>query len=168
MSAKVNHQWCLRARPVGMIRESDFEWREEPLAEPAPSQVLVRNVYLSLDPTNRGWLYEYHTYMPPVALGEVMRGLAIGVVEESRNAAFQPGELVSGMLGWQDYAVADASAFSRIRNDRSLPLTAQFGLLGHIGLTAYFGLLEIGKPKSGETLVVTGAAGAVGSLAGQI
>jgi hypothetical protein len=168
MPARVNRQWRFRARPVGLIKESDFEWREEPVAEPAPGQVLVRNVYLSLDPTNRGWLYDYHTYMPPVALGDVMRGFAVGVVEESRDASFQPGDLVSGMLGWQDYAVADASAFSRVPKDPSLPLTAQFGLLGHIGLTAYFGLLDLGKPKAGETLVVTGAAGAVGSLAGQI
>ncbi len=168
MSARVNRQWRVRARPVGFIKESDFEWREAPVAEPAPGQVLVRNIYLSLDPTNRGWLYDHATYMPPVALGDVMRGIAIGVVEESRDAGFRLGDLVSGMLGWQDYAVADASALSPVRKHPALPLTAQFGLLGHIGLTAYFGLLDIGKPKPGETLVVTGAAGAVGSLAGQI
>jgi len=168
MSAKVNRQWRVRVRPVGLIKESDFEWREEPVAEPAPGQVLVRNVYLSLDPANRGWLNEGDTYVPAVPLGDVMRGLAIGVVEDSHDAGFQRGDIVSGMLGWQDYAVADAAALTRIREDPSLPLTAQFGLLGHIGMTAYFGLLEIGKPKAGETLVVTGAAGAVGSLVGQI
>ena len=168
MSAKVNRQWQVRARPVGLIKESDFEWREEPVAEPAPGQVLVRNVYLSLDPTNRGWLYDHATYMPPVGLGEVMRGLAVGVVGESHDAGFQRGDVVSGMLGWQDYAIADVSALTRVRKDPFLPLTAQFGLLGHIGVTAYFGMLEIGRPKAGETLVVTAAAGAVGSLAGQI
>ena len=168
MTDRVNRQWRLRVRPVGLIKESDFEWSEEPVAEPAAGQVLVRNVHLSLDPTNRGWLYDRATYMPPVALGEVMRGIAIGVVEESRDQRFRSGDVVSGMLGWQDYAVVDASALTGIRKEPALPLTAQFGLLGHIGMTAYFGLLDIAKPKSGETLVVTAAAGAVGSLAGQI
>jgi NADPH-dependent curcumin reductase len=168
MTARVSRQWRLRARPAGLIKESDFEWREAPVAQPAAGQVLVRNVYLSLDPTNRGWMHEQATYMPPVALGDVVRGIAIGAVEESRDEKFQPGDLVWGMLGWQDYAVMDAASLTRIAADPSLPLTAQFGLLGHIGVTAYFGMLEIGQPKEGETLVVTAAAGAVGSLAGQI
>ena len=168
MANRMNHQWRLAARPAGLIKESDFTWREEPVADPADGQVLVRNVYLSLDPTNRGWLYDMPTYMPPVALGEVMRGFAIGVVEDSRDARFQPGELVQGLLGWQQFALCDPAGLTKVSRYPSLPVTANFGLLGHIGLTAYFGLLDIGKPRPGETLVVTGAAGAVGSIAGQI
>jgi NADPH-dependent curcumin reductase CurA len=168
MTAKVNHQWRVRARPVGMIQESDFAWHEEPIASVGPGQVLVRNIYLSLDPANRAWLYERGSYMEPVALGQVMRGIAIGVVEESRDGRFRAGDLVQGMLGWQEYAVCDAAALGKAPKIPSLPLIAYFGLLGHIGLTAYFGLVEIGRPQAGETLVVTAAAGAVGSIAGQI
>jgi hypothetical protein len=153
---------------VGLIKESDFAWQEARVPDLARDQVLTRVVHVSLDPANRGWLYEQDTYIPAVALGEVMRGLAIGVVEESRDDTLHPGDLVQGMLGWQQYAVLPASALTRLPDLPGLPLTAHFGLLGHIGLTAYFGLLDIGRPKAGETLVVTGAAGAVGSLAGQI
>ncbi|MEN9871445.1 MAG: hypothetical protein RLZZ171_2437 [Cyanobacteriota bacterium] len=139
-------------------------------------QILVRNIYLSLDPTNRGWLNEGDNYLPPVAIGEVMRGFGIGVVERSRNAKFPEGTLVQGFVGWQDYAIgrsprfanADETNLSELPKDPSVPLTAYLGLFGFIGMTAYFGLLDIGKPKAGETLVVSGAAGAVGSLAGQI
>jgi len=168
MSGTVNREWRVAARPVGLIKESDFAWCEEPVPALRPGQVLVRNIYLSLDPTNRGWLYDRETYLPPVALGDVMRGIALGVIEESRDDRFQPGDLVQGMLGWQHYAAAEASTLTRIPRDPSFSLTAQFGLFGHIGMTAYFGLLDVGQPKAGETLVVTGAAGAVGSLAGQI
>lgn len=164
----VNRQWRLATRPVGLIKESDFEWSEEPVPTPGEGEILVRNNYLSLDPTNRGWLYEKETYLPPVAIGEVMRGITIGAVEQSRNASFQEGTLVQGLLGWQDYALTDGTGLTTLPKESSIPLTAYFGLLGHIGLTAYFGLLDIGKPKAGETLVVSAAAGAVGSLVGQI
>ena len=104
----------------------------------------------------------------PYPLGEVMRGIAVGVVEDSRHARFQPGDIVQGMLGWQTYLLSDGSGLQRLPSGTMLPLTASLGLFGHIGLIAYFGLLEIGKPESGETLVVSAAAGAVGSLVGQI
>jgi NADPH-dependent curcumin reductase len=107
-------------------------------------------------------------YLPPLAIGEVMRGFGIGVVEQSRNAKFPEGTLVQGFLGWQDYAIADGTNLSELPKDPSVPLTAYLGLFGFIGMTAYFGLLDIGKPKAGETLVVSGAGGAVGSLVGQI
>ncbi len=168
MSGKVNRQWRLAARPAGRIEPSDFEWREEPVPEPGPGQFLVRNIYLSLDPANRGWMSDRVSYISPVPIGSVMRGLAIGVVEQSRHPGFRDGDLVQGMLGWQDYLVTDGAGLSRLPRISGLPLTAYLGLLGHIGMTAYFGLLEIGKPRAGETLVVTSAAGAVGSLAGQI
>jgi hypothetical protein len=168
MSAKMNRQWVVASRPIGLIKESNFAWREERVGELEPGQALVRNVYLSLDPTNRGWMQPQPTYMPPVPLGEVMRGITIGVVEESREASLKPGDVVQGMLGWQDYAVSGAGSLTKLPNLPGLPLTAHFGLLGHIGFTAYFGLMDLGKPKAGETLVVSAAAGAVGSLAGQI
>jgi NADPH-dependent curcumin reductase len=171
MTTKMNRKWCLATRPVGAIAESNFNWKEEPVLALEEGQILVRNIYLSLDPTNRGWLDERGNYLPPLAIGEVVRGVGIGVIEQSRNAKFPEGTLVQGFLGWQDYAIADGingTNLSELQKDPSVPLTAYLGLFSFIGITAYFGLLDIGKPKVGETLVVSGAAGAVGSLVGQI
>jgi hypothetical protein len=168
MATRVNRQWRLAARPVGSIKESDFEWVEQPAPEPAEGEMLVRNLYLSLDPANRAWMRETATYLPPVGIGEVMRGGTISLVEESRHPIFQAGDHVQGALGWQDYAVTDGAGLVPLPKDAPIPLTAYLGLFGHIGLTAYFGLLDIGKPQPGETLVVSAAAGAVGSLVGQI
>jgi NADPH-dependent curcumin reductase CurA len=168
MTTKVNRQWRLAARPVGLVKESDFEWREEPAPTPGEGELVVRNLYLSLDPTNRGWMNETPGYLPAVAIGAVMRGITLGVVEQSRNAQFPEGTLVQGTLGWQDYALTNGADLTILPNDPSIPLTAHLGLFGIIGPTAYFGLLDIGKPQVGETLVVTAAAGAVGSLVGQI
>jgi NADPH-dependent curcumin reductase len=167
MTAKVNRQWRLAARPVGLIKESDFKLTEQPVPEPGEGEVLVRNLYLSLDPTNRGWAGR-DTYMPAVKIGEVMRGGTIGVVERSRNPRFGEGAIVQGLLGWQDYAISDGTGLTALPHNESIPMTAYLGLFGHIGLSAYFGLLDIGKPRAGETLVVSAAAGAVGSLVGQI
>lgn len=167
MANRVNHQWRLAARPEGLIKESDFTWTEEAVPELQDGQVLVRNLYLSLDPTMRGWASR-DTYLPAVQIGAVMRGGTIGVVEESRNPNFKVGDQVSGLLGWQEYAISDGKGVNALPNLPGIPLTAHFGLFGHIGMTAYFGLLDIGQPKPGETLVVSAAAGAVGSLVGQI
>jgi len=164
----MNRLWRLAARPVGLIRESDFTWCQEPLPAPVEGQVLIRNIYLSLDPGNRGWLREGKSYMPPVAVGEVMRGITIGRVEQSLHPDFKMGDLVQGILGWQEYALSDGTGLTLLTEDPSLPITAYFGVLGFIGLTAYFGLLFVGKPQAGETLVVSAGAGAVGSLVGQI
>lgn len=167
MANKVNHQWQLAARPEGLIKESDFNWVEEALPEQQDGQILVRNLYLSLDPTMRMWATK-DTYLPAVKIGEVMRGGTIGVIEESRNPKFKEGDHVTGLLGWQEYAISDGKGLNVLPNLPGVPLTAHFGLFGHIGMTAYFGLLDIGKPQPGETLVVSAAAGAVGSLVGQI
>ena len=167
MSKRVNRQWRLTARPQGLIKDSDFEWREEPVRALEDGEVLVRTIYLSLDPANRGWVREGPSYVEPVKIGEVMRGLTVGVVEASRNDRFAEGDLVSGANGWQDYAISDGSDLRAIPPG-PLPLTAYLGLFGMVGLTAYFGLLDVGKPRAGETLVVSGAAGAVGSIVGQI
>jgi NADPH-dependent curcumin reductase len=168
MAERINHQWRLVARPVGMIRESDFEWTQEPVPSPGENQVLVRILYLSLDPANRGWVREEGSYMEPIPLGSVMRGVTIGVVEESRHPDFKPGDNVQGFLGWQEYALTDGSTLRKLADNPAIPLTAYLGLFGMIGLTAYFGLLDITDPKAGETLVVSAAAGAVGSITGQI
>ena len=167
MANKANHQWQLAARPEGSIKESDFNWVEQPVPDLQDGQFLVRNLYLSLDPTMRMWATK-DTYLPAVKIGEVMRGGTIGVIEESRNPKFKEGDHVTGLLGWQEYAVTDGKGLNVLPNLPGVPLTAHFGLFGHIGMTAYFGLLDIGKPQPGETLVVSAAAGAVGSLVGQI
>ncbi len=161
-----NQEWRLVARPKGLFRESDFRWVEEETPVLADGQALVRTIYLSLDPTNRGWA-STDTYLPAVPLESVMRGIALGRVEESRAPGLAPGDVVQGMLGWQRYAVVPQSALTKLP-PIPLPLSAHMGLLGHIGLTAWVGLLRIGQPREGETLVVSAAAGAVGSLVGQI
>lgn len=168
MSAVVSRQWRLAARPSGGIENDQFEWREEPLAEPGDGQVLVRTLYLSLDPTNRIWMSDIDQYMPPVEIGEVMRGGTIGVVEASGHAGMQVGDVVQGMWGWQSHAVIDGRAARVLPRDSGLPLTAYVSVLGGTGCTAYFGLLDIGQPQPGETVVVSAAAGAVGSIVGQI
>ncbi len=163
-----NRQWRLAARPQGRVSESDFEWREEPVPEPGAGDIRVRNVYLSLDPTNRVWMNAADSYLPMLSIGAVMRGITLGVVDSSQNSGFQPGDLVQGMGGWQDYYTGEATTFSKLPRIPGVPLTAYFGAMGHIGFTAFFGLLDIGQPTEGETLVVSAAAGAVGSLVGQI
>jgi len=168
MNKRINHQWCLSSRPVGLIKESDFEWREVVLDNIEERQVLVRVIYLSIDPTNRGWVRDIESYLPPVQIGEVMRGMTIGIIEESRHPEYSSGDLVQGLLGWQEYAISNGEGLTILPKDLPIPLTAHFGLFGHIGLSAYFGLLDIAKPKTGETLVVSAAGGAVGSLTGQI
>jgi NADPH-dependent curcumin reductase len=161
-----NAQWRLAARPEGLFKPSDFQWHELETETLEEGQALVEVALLSLDPTNRGWAAG-DTYMPAVAIGEVMRGFGLGRVIESRDPGLAAGEMVQGLLGWQRYAVVPARRLAKLP-DVGLPLEAHLGLLGHIGLTAWVGLLEIGRPRAGETLVVSAAAGAVGSLVGQI
>jgi hypothetical protein len=162
----LNGQWRLATRPQGLFKSSDFRWVEEETKSLAAGEVLVEVLYLSLDPTSRGWAAG-DTYLPAVAIGEVMRGIAVGRVLESRTPGFVAGDGVQGLLGWQRYTVLPAQALTRLPAV-PLPLVSHLALLGHIGLTAWVGLLEIGRPSAGETLVVSAAAGAVGSLVGQI
>ena len=168
MTTKINRQWRLAARPEGAIKDSDFSWAQEPVPTLGAGELLVRNLYLSIDPTYRAWMNETPTYLPPIPIGDVMRGVAIGVVEQSNKPAFPEGAHVQGLLGWQDYAVSNGSGLTLLPDNPAIPLTAYFAVYGHIGMTAYFGLLDVGKPKAGETLVVSAAAGATGSLVGQI
>jgi hypothetical protein len=163
-----NQMWKLTSRPVGRFTPADFTWAEEPLPPLAEGDVLVRQLFLSLDPTNRGWAEPTPTYLPPLPLGSTMRGLGLGRVEASRRPGFGAGQLVQGLLGWQTYYQGDGRGLTAFDAMPGVPLEAYPAVFGHIGATAYFGLLEIGQPKAGETVVVSGAAGAVGSLVGQI
>jgi NADPH-dependent curcumin reductase CurA len=165
---RTNRQWRLKQRPRGTVGQDTLELVTGPARDLADGEVLVRNVYLSLDPTNRIWMSDMQQYMPPVAVGEVMRGGTIGRVVESRDPSLAVGDWVTGLGQWQDYWVGPAAQMSKLAWDGRVPLTIFFGLLGMIGCTAYFGMLEIGDPQPGETVVVSGAAGAVGSIAGQL
>lgn len=168
MQRRVNRQVRLKSRPSGIPQAEHFEIVEAAAADPSDGQVLVRNIYLSVEPAMRGWVAAVANYSEPVALGAVMRSLAVGRIEASRHPDFQPGEYVTGMFGWQDYATVDGKAVQRKVEDTDLPISTSLGVLGLNGLTAYFALLDIGEPRSGETIVVSTAAGAVGSCVGQI
>ncbi|MBZ5594650.1 MAG: NADP-dependent oxidoreductase [Acidobacteriia bacterium] len=163
----INKQITLAARPSGLPKLSDFKLVESPVPEPGPGEFLIRTLYVSVDPYMRGRMNDVKSYAPPVQIGEVMGAGAVGKVAASQNPQFQPGDVVEGFFGWQQFAVSNGAGVRKI--DPSLaPVSTALGVLGMPGLTAYFGLLEIGKPRPGETVVVSGAAGAVGSLVGQI
>jgi hypothetical protein len=163
----VNRQVRLAARPVGLPKDSDWDHTEEPVTEPGDGEVLVKVKYLSLDPAMRGWMNDARSYMPPVGLGEVMRAGGCGEVVASGHPGFEPGDHVTGVTGIQEYATLSGDALVKVDPELA-PLPVYIGTLGMPGMTAYFGLLDIGKPKEGDTVVVSGAAGAVGGVVGQI
>ncbi|MDT5294805.1 MAG: hypothetical protein QOJ76_1685 [Acidobacteriota bacterium] len=167
MSTLQNRRFKLIARPVGRPKRSDFEFETVPVGEPGPGEALVRVRYISLDPAMRGWMNETPSYAPPVGLGEVMRAGGVGRVVASNDASLAVGDAVKGMTGVQDYLIAKAGELTKI-DTRLGPLPRHLGALGVAGMTAYFGLLDIGRPQEGETVVVSGAAGSVGALVGQI
>jgi NADPH-dependent curcumin reductase len=166
-ATRVNRQWRLKSRPTGLIKADNFELVSQPMPVPEAAQLLIRSVYLSLDPAMRGWLIDRPSYVPPVQIGEIMRGLAIGIVEKSNHPKFAPGDRVQGMFGWQEYLLSNGDPVTKLP-ESGLPFSAYLGLFGLAGLTAYAGLLEVGRPKDSETLLISGAAGSVGSLVGQI
>jgi NADPH-dependent curcumin reductase CurA len=169
MNEQVNRQWLLKTRPSGMVEESSFALNEEAAPAPGEGEFLVRNLYLSLDPAMRTWMTEARSYVPPVAIGEVMRGACVARVVESNHDGYSPGDLVVGIFGWQDYAISDGGgAMPVTKVPEGVPPTMPLGVLGITSLTAYFGLKEIAKPKEGETVAVSGAAGATGSVTGQL
>lgn len=168
MEQNINRQVRLKSRSSGIPQAEHFEIANAPVPEPRENEVLVRNIYLSVDPAMRGWISDVTSYMEPVPVGAVMRARAVGRVAASRHPDFRPGEFVMGMFGWQDYASVEAKVIQRKITETDLPISTSLGVLGLNGLTAYFGLLEIGQPKTGETVVVSTAAGAVGSCVGQI
>jgi len=163
----INHQFRLAARPVGMPKHGDWNYAKEPAREPGSGEVLVKVLQISLDPAMRGWVSAMRSYMPPVGIGEVMRALAAGRVVESKNPNFAVGDHVYGTLGVQEYAISDGKGLSKV-DTRLAPLPKYLSVLGMPGMTAYFGLLDTGAPQSGNTVVVSAAAGAVGSVVGQI
>jgi NADPH-dependent curcumin reductase CurA len=162
-----NHQVRLKTRPSGTPTDDDFEVTEEPVADPEDGQFVVRVTHISLDPAMRGWMREGESYVPPVELGEVMRAIAVGEVIASNHDKFAVGDHVTGMFGIQQYAVSDGKGIHKVDPDLA-PLATYLGALGMPGMTAYFGLLDVGKATEGDTVVVSGAAGAVGSTVGQI
>lgn len=168
MAQEKNRQWLLARRPKGQVTLEDFRYSETVIPEPGEGEILVRNLYLSCDPTQRGWMAR-ETYMPAIPVGEVIRSFAAGEVVRSRDSRFTPGQRVQGLFGWQDYAVAKAIGGMPILTiPDEFPLVTGISALGLTGLTAYFGLLDVGRAKAGETVVVSGAAGATGSAVGQI
>ena len=171
-TATLNHQARLAARPQGLPKAADWQFTQEPLPAPGPGGVLVKTLALSLDPAMRGWMNEGKSYIAPVGIGEVMRAGGVGVVTASDAAAFPVGAHVSGTLGVQEYAAFGAEALRKgglARIDLGLgTLTQWLNVLGMPGMTAYFGLLDVGRPQPGQTVVVSGAAGAVGQTVGQL
>jgi NADPH-dependent curcumin reductase CurA len=166
--AETNRQLLLAAHPVGRIRPTDYLLVEAPVPEPGDGQVLVRTKYLSLDPTNRIWASGMRSYLPPVKIGEVMRSVGLGVVEKSRHPAFSEGMWVTGPVGWQDHAAVDGAWLAPMVEVPGVTPENYLAIAPHIALTAYFGLLDVGQAQPGETVVVSAAAGAVGSLVGQM
>lgn len=163
----INHQVRLASRPVGLPTRADWSFTEEPVAEPADGTFLVEILYVSLDPAMRGWLNESRSYIAPVAIGDVMRALALGRVTVSKHPGFAAGDYVSGAFGVQEYALSDGKHVLKV--DPALaPLPVHLSALGMTGRTAYFGLLEVGQLRPGDAVVVSAAAGAVGSVVGQI
>lgn len=163
----MNKQVKLAKRPVGLPDEETWVLEENPIPEPQDGEMLIEQHYISLDPAMRGWMNDSRSYIPPVQIGEVMRAGSVGVVTQSNNGKFPEGTVLSGWGGVQQYIATNGAGFYPV--DTSLaPMPTYIGTLGMPGMTAYFGFLEVGKPKEGDTVLVSGAAGAVGSIVGQI
>ncbi|HXQ50238.1 MAG TPA: NADP-dependent oxidoreductase [Stellaceae bacterium] len=167
MLPKTHRQVRLKSRPVGIPEAHHFEIVAAPLAEPAERQFVVHNEFLSVEPAMRGWVNAVANYSTPVAIGAVMRSYTAGEVVASRHPGFKEGDRVMGQLGWQEYAASDGAGVRKVR-ETDLPLSLSLGVLGLNGRTAYFGLLDVGEPRPGDTVVVSTAAGSVGSAVGQI
>lgn len=164
-----NRQWVLRSRPNGLVGDEHFELLEAVVPDPGPGEALVRVVWLSVDPTQRGWLNEGPNYMAPVALGDVMRATGVGRVVASRSPDYAVGDWVAGPVGWQEWTIAGGGGLLGFNVvPPGIEPRAMLGLYGVTGLTAYFGMVDIGRPQPGETVYVSAAAGATGAVAGQI
>lgn len=166
----INRQLRLKTRPEGLVARDNFDLVETEVPELKDGEVLVRTLYLSMDPTNRVWMRDIPQYLPPVAIGETMRALGLGRVIASRSSHYAEGDLMQGLTGWQDYLVLHESAkgYVRLPANPGIPLPTLLGAAGMSGVTAYYGMTDIAPVQPGETLVVSAAAGSVGSIAGQI
>src|SRR6202161_1912417 len=165
--SKLNHKFELAARPVCMPKRTDWAYKEYPVRDPAEGELLVEILYISLDPAMRGWMNEGKSYIAPVGIGEVMRAGALGRVISSNNPKLAVGDYVYGAFGVQEFVISNGNGITKV-NAGAIPLPVFLGTLGMPGMTAYFGLLDIGRPEPGQTVVVSGAAGAVGTVVGQI
>ena len=163
-----NHQIVLKTRPRGEVVPELFDYQEVPLPEPGDGELLIRVLFLSLDPAMRGWIADAPNYRDPVPLGSVMPGFTVGEVTASNHPDYAVGDIVAGRQGWCEWAVSDGSTVDRKLDPEQAPISTALHVLGHTGLTAYLGLLETGAAEEGETVVVSTAAGAVGSMVGQI
>lgn len=163
----INRQIILESRPLGMPTLSNFKLRESSIPEPKTGEVLINSLYLSVDPYMRGRMNDRTSYIPPFQLNQCLTGDVVGKVVQSKNDSFKSGDIVLGRLDWADYSIANGNDLQKI-NPNDAPIEMALGILGMPGMTAYFGLLDIGQPKTGETVVVSGAAGAVGIIVGQI
>ena len=164
-----NRKWILKERPSGLVKDSDFELVTEVLPKINEGEILLENLYLSFDPTQRGWLNDVPGYLPPVQIGEVIRSGGIGKVIDSNNSEYKTGDLTFGLIGWQTHCLTKPNVDDRFRVVPDLlPIPTMLNVMGSTGITAYYGLIELGKPKSGETVLVSGAAGATGSVVVQI
>ena len=168
MLRAVSRQVRLAARPVGRVKDSDFDIVDVPVPEPGDGQFLVEVTHISLDPAMRGWMNAGRSYVPPIEIGEVIRALGLGRVIASRNDRFAVGEVVRGIFGVQEHALCNGDGVDKVAAHDGVSLPAYLGVLGMTGLTAFFGLLEVGRLAEGETVLVSGAAGAVGTVVGQI
>ncbi|MEM7135077.1 MAG: NADP-dependent oxidoreductase [Myxococcota bacterium] len=165
----MNRQILLKRRPLGVPSPDDFARAEVPVASPRPGEVLLKNLYLSIDPAIRGWMNDARSYLPPIALGTPIRSGTLSQIAESENDDWPAGQLVQALAAWESYSVVPTgNLHGKIKPVEGLPLHAMLSVLGGTGLTAYFGLLEVGRPKEGETVVISAAAGGVGSIAGQL
>ncbi len=164
-----NTKWVLKERPIGLVKDSDFELIKEEISELKDQEILLENLYLSFDPTQRMWLNDMPGYLPPVQIGEVVRSGGVGKVIDSKHSDYKVGDLVFGFVGWQSHCLVAPTQDERFRVIPDiLPLPTMLNVLGTTGITAYYGLVELGDPKPGETVLVSGAAGATGSVAAQI
>jgi NADPH-dependent curcumin reductase len=168
MSKDRNRQVWLKSRPNGIPQATDFAIREVDIPALADGKFLVRNSFLSVDPAMRGWIADKSTYWPRIEVGDTMRAFSVGEVIDTRNPEYAIGDRVMGIFGWQDFAAVETPQVMRKVREADLPISLSLGVLGLNGLTAYMGLLEVCRPKAGETVVVSTAAGAVGSAVGQI
>ena len=168
MTTLINRQYYLASRPDGKPDASHVPARDVPVPDPQAGEVVLRNLYISLDPAIRGWMGDDPNYIEPIALGDAVRSSVIGRVVHSNSPDFAPGDVAMTMGGWERYTTVQAAALNKLDESAGIPLSLFLGVLGPTGLTAYFGLLEVGRPKAGDTVLVSAAAGAVGSVVGQI